>query len=111
MTSWITGRNPSTRLNVKGFDNIRRIQKFIRSQALSHGVPVIPNYSLDQAIAAVLDLVVERATQYVPDVASSAEGERRGSLGEASVEAVVVDGDHEESAGAEPVAQSKGSTT
>jgi 2-phosphoglycerate kinase len=95
----------------KGFENIRRIQKFIRSQALSHGVPVIPNYSLDQAIAAVLDLVVERATQYVPDVASSVEGERPVSLGEASVEAVVVDGDHEESAGAEPVAQSKGSTT
>jgi 2-phosphoglycerate kinase len=46
----------------KGFSNIRRIQKFIRSQALSHGVPIIPNYSLDQAIAAVVDLVVEKAT-------------------------------------------------
>jgi len=46
----------------KGFDNIRRIQKFIRSQALSHGVPVIPNYSLDQALSALIDLVVERAT-------------------------------------------------
>ncbi|HEY7283727.1 MAG TPA: hypothetical protein VID47_19290 [Actinomycetota bacterium] len=95
----------------KGFENIRRIQKFIRSQALSHGVPVIPNYSLDQAIAAVLDLVVERATQYAPAGQAPAEGEGPVSLGEASVEAVVVDGDHEQQAGAEPVAQSKGSTT
>ncbi len=31
-------------------------------QALSHGVPVIPNYSFDQSIAAVIDLVMERAT-------------------------------------------------
>jgi 2-phosphoglycerate kinase len=48
---------------VRGFDNIRRIQKFTRSRALAHGVPVIPNYSLDQAIAAVVELVIERATE------------------------------------------------
>jgi len=46
----------------KGFANIRKVQKYIRSQALSHGVPVIPNYSLDQAIGAVIDLVVQRMT-------------------------------------------------
>jgi 2-phosphoglycerate kinase len=46
----------------KGFANIRKVQKYIKSQALSHGVPVIPNYSLDQAIGAVIDLVVERTT-------------------------------------------------
>ncbi|MFL5796516.1 MAG: 2-phosphoglycerate kinase [Actinomycetota bacterium] len=50
---------------VRGFDNIRRIQKFTRSRALAHGVPVIPNYSLDQAIAAVVELVIERATEHV----------------------------------------------
>ena len=58
----------------KGFDNIRRIQKFIRSQALSHGVPIIPNYSLDQSIAAVLELVVER----VDDRREAREGLRSG---------------------------------
>jgi 2-phosphoglycerate kinase len=47
---------------IKGFANIRKVQKYIKSQALSHGVPVIPNYSLDQALASVIDLVVERAT-------------------------------------------------
>jgi 2-phosphoglycerate kinase len=47
----------------RGFPNIRRVQKYVKSQALSHGVPVIPNYSMDQALSALIDLVVERATQ------------------------------------------------
>ena len=50
---------------VQGFPNIRRVQKYIKSQALSHNVPVIPNYSLDQALAAIIDLVVDRATDYM----------------------------------------------
>jgi 2-phosphoglycerate kinase len=50
---------------VQGFPNIRRVQKYIKSQALSHNVPVIPNYSLDQALAGTIDLVVERATEYM----------------------------------------------
>lgn len=49
----------------QGFPNIRRVQKYIKSQALSHNVPTIPNYSLDQALSAVIDLVVERATEYM----------------------------------------------
>jgi 2-phosphoglycerate kinase len=47
---------------IKGFGNIRKVQKYIKSQALSHNIPVIPNYSLDQALTSVIDLVVERAT-------------------------------------------------
>jgi 2-phosphoglycerate kinase len=54
---------PSDRY-VKGFGNIRKVQKYIKSQALSHGVPVIPNYNLDQAIGAVIDLVIQRATEH-----------------------------------------------
>ena len=46
----------------EGFDNIRRLQRYVKSQALSHGVPIIPNYNFDQALAAVIDLVMERAT-------------------------------------------------
>jgi 2-phosphoglycerate kinase len=45
------------------FDNIRRVQKYIKSQALSHGWPVVPSYSLDQTMGAVIDLVVERVTR------------------------------------------------
>ena len=48
---------------MRGFGNIRRVQKYVKSQALSHNVPIIPNYSLDQALSALIDLVVERATQ------------------------------------------------
>ena len=50
----------------EGFENIRRLQRYVKSQALSHGVPVLPNYSFDQSIAAVMDLVMERATQRAP---------------------------------------------
>ncbi|HEX9311734.1 MAG TPA: 2-phosphoglycerate kinase [Actinomycetota bacterium] len=50
---------------VTGFANIRRVQKYIKSQALTHGIPIIPNYSLDQALSNLIDLVVERATETV----------------------------------------------
>jgi hypothetical protein len=39
------------------------VQRYIKSQALSHGVPVIANYSFDRALAAIIDLVMERATE------------------------------------------------
>lgn len=50
---------------LENFDPIRRVHKYIKSQALSHGWPIIPNYHLDQALAAVVDLVVDRATERV----------------------------------------------
>jgi 2-phosphoglycerate kinase len=43
------------------FDNIRKVQRYIKSQALSHGVPIVPNYGLDRTIAAIIDLVMDRA--------------------------------------------------
>ena len=46
------------------FHNIRKVQRYIKSQALSHGWPIIPSYDLDQTIADVIDLVVERATEW-----------------------------------------------
>jgi 2-phosphoglycerate kinase len=48
---------------LKGFEDIRRVQKYIKSQALSHGVPVIPNYNFDHSLAAVIDLVMQRVTE------------------------------------------------
>ena len=41
----------------------------MKSQALSHDVPVIPNYGFDQSIATVIDLVMERATARAAEVA------------------------------------------
>ncbi len=60
-----------------GFQNIRRVQKYIKSQALTHNVPVIPNYSLDQCLSAVIDLVVDRATEDLRE--RRREGTRGGS--------------------------------
>ena len=49
----------------RGFRNIRKVQKYIKSQALSHGVPILPNFSLDQSLSGLTDLVVEKATEVV----------------------------------------------
>ena len=62
-----------------GFQNIRRVQKYIKSQALTHNVPVIPNYSLDQSLSAVIDLVVDRATEHLRE--RRREGSRGGQAG------------------------------
>jgi 2-phosphoglycerate kinase len=56
-----------------GFDNIRRLQRYVKSQALSHGVPIIPNYSFDQVLASVIDLVMERATERAAKTAPGAQ--------------------------------------
>ena len=56
-----TGVRPAERY-ARNFENIRKLQRYIKSQALSHGVPIVPNHSFDQAISAVLDLVMDRAT-------------------------------------------------
>jgi 2-phosphoglycerate kinase len=58
-----TGVRPAERY-ARNFDNIRRLQRYIKTQALSHGVPIVPNHSFDQALSTVLDLVMERATAW-----------------------------------------------
>ena len=69
---------PATRY-VEGFDGIRRLQRYVKSQALAHGVPVIPNHSFDQSIASVIDLVMEKATARAAELASSLPGEGTGT--------------------------------
>jgi 2-phosphoglycerate kinase len=61
---------------LEGFENIRRIQRYIKSQALSHGVPVVPNYSFDRSLAAVIDLIMERATEWVQNTHARSNGVR-----------------------------------
>lgn len=48
---------------LSSFENIRKIQKYIRNAAQQHGAPVIPSYSLDATLTAVIDHVVEQAVQ------------------------------------------------
>ena len=62
---------PATRY-VEGFDGIRRLQGYVKGQALAHGVPVIPNHSFDQTIATVIDLVMDKAIAQVPEPAPAA---------------------------------------
>ena len=71
----VTAR-PATRY-LHGLENIRRLQRYVKSQALSHGVPVIPNYNFDQALAAVTDLVMQRATERAELLRSSVNGDGR----------------------------------
>jgi 2-phosphoglycerate kinase len=63
------------------------VQKYIKSQALSHNVPVVPNYSLDQALSALIDLVVEKATAQVRDSAAGAAEAARQPGGPIEMEA------------------------
>jgi 2-phosphoglycerate kinase len=62
---------------LEGFENIRRIQRYIKSQALSHGVPVVPNYDFDRSLAAVIDLVMERAMERAAQMRPAPNGRSR----------------------------------
>jgi 2-phosphoglycerate kinase len=46
---------------LSSFENIRKLQRYIRNAAQSQGVPVIASYSLDVTLAAVIDHVVDQA--------------------------------------------------
>jgi 2-phosphoglycerate kinase len=48
------------------FDKIRKLQRYVRSLALQHGVPTIPSYSLDATLSQVIDLVAGQAFEAVP---------------------------------------------
>lgn len=67
---------PATRY-LEGFENIRRIQRFVKSQALSHGIPVVPNYDFDRSLAAVIDLVMEKAMERAAQIRPSAKSPGR----------------------------------
>ena len=72
------GTRPARRYT-EGFENIRRLQRYVNSQALSHGVPIIPNYSFDQALASVIDLVMEKATERAASARSAADDAAEGA--------------------------------
>jgi len=46
-----------------GFDNIRKVQKYIRSAAHARGAAIIPSFSLDATLTAVIDHVVDEAVK------------------------------------------------
>ena len=48
------------------FGNIRKIQRYVKSLATEHGMPIIPSYNLDATLAQVIELVVTEATRALP---------------------------------------------
>jgi 2-phosphoglycerate kinase len=59
-------RNRPTDRYLDYFQNIRKIQKYVKSLALEHDVDVVPSYNLDATLSQVIDLVVNQAIQAVP---------------------------------------------
>ena len=53
------------------FDNIRKMQRYVKSLALQHGVAIVPSYNLDATLSHIIDLVVGQAFEAVPDDAGS----------------------------------------
>jgi 2-phosphoglycerate kinase len=56
------GERPGDRY-MEGFPEIRSIQDYIVERARRHDVPVIENTSIDRALEAIFELVLERAAQ------------------------------------------------
>ncbi len=49
------------------FGNIRKIHDYLRAMADEHGVPVVRSFGLDATLTTVIDLVVTKAIEAVPD--------------------------------------------
>jgi 2-phosphoglycerate kinase len=69
-------RNRPSERYLDFFDNIRKLQKYLKSMALQHGVPLVPSYNLDATLSQVIDLVVGRAIDAVPTKQQSATEKR-----------------------------------
>ena len=77
-------RNRPSERYLDFFDNIRELQKYLKSMALQHGVPLVPSYNLDATLSQVIDLVVGRAIDAVPTTddtitTTSTSSRRRGN--------------------------------
>lgn len=48
------------------FENIRKMQRYVKSLALQHGVPIVPSYNLDATLSQIIELVVGQAIEAVP---------------------------------------------
>jgi 2-phosphoglycerate kinase len=68
---------------VRGFDDIRGVQRYITGQARSHGVAVIANDSLDQVLSELIDLVLDRATERLSVARATGAGRMEKGLEEA----------------------------
>jgi 2-phosphoglycerate kinase len=59
-------RNRPSERYLDFFENIRKIQKYVKSLALEHGVPIVPSYNLDATLSRVIELVMNQAIDALP---------------------------------------------
>ncbi|MBV8692389.1 MAG: hypothetical protein JOY57_12065 [Actinobacteria bacterium] len=59
-------RNRPSERYLDFFENIRKLQKYVKSLALEHEVPVVPSYNLDATLSRVIELVVNQAIAAIP---------------------------------------------
>jgi 2-phosphoglycerate kinase len=59
-------RNRPSERYLDFFQNIRKQQKYVKSLALEHGVPIVPSTNLDITLTRVIDLVFNQAVEAVP---------------------------------------------
>lgn len=59
-------RNRPSERYLELFDNIRKMQRYVKSLALQHGVAIVPSYNLDATLSHIIDLVVGQAIDAVP---------------------------------------------
>jgi 2-phosphoglycerate kinase len=53
---------------LRHFEDIRRIQEYVKSLAEQHGMPIVASYNLDATLAQVIELVVTEAVRDVPEL-------------------------------------------
>ena len=59
-------RNRPSERYLDFFDNIRNIQKYVKSLAHEHNVPIVPSYNLDATLSRVIELVMNQAIDALP---------------------------------------------
>ena len=62
---WETGGIRPLRRYAEGFPHIRRIQKYILSQATAHGVPVIDNVRIDDTVQQVMRMTLDAVGRHM----------------------------------------------
>ena len=71
-------RNRPSERYLELFDNIRKMQRYVKSLALQHGVAIVPSYNLDATLSQIIDLVVGQAIDAVPEAGQSGAVEASG---------------------------------
>ena len=69
------GNRPAERY-LELFQNIRKMQRYVKSMALQQGVAIVPSYNLDATLSQVIELVVSSAVRAVPTPADVAAPEK-----------------------------------